>query len=352
MSKRRPIALNDLSFIEKASSSDISDQALEQLAKKPISSSTQEIYAGRLGIFEAWASRNDWRSFPTTPEVVQRFVVFEAGRGLALSTVRTSVCAIGHFHRDEGYRDPTESERVRNTLQNIARVSDPPSRISKPVRREKFVRMIRALRGAPENGMEAGDTGKPPSVRTEANRLRGIRDRALLLIVFGGALRRSEGAGIKCAHVSFEDRGLKLLIPGSKGDQVREGQRVCIRCAESEELCPAQALQRWLREASINEGPIFRPVPPSGNIPSSTRGPICGATVNDAVKRAAAAAGFTPDEVSAHSLRYGHLITAAEEGASLANLQRHARHSDPQTTARYIQEANRMSTTTSQHLEL
>jgi integrase len=56
--------------------------------------------------------------------------------------------------------------------------------------------------------------------------------------------------------------------------------------------------------------------------------------------------------VSTHSLRYGHLITAAQNGASLADLQRQARHADPETTSEYIGEANRMSTTTSQYLGL
>ena len=212
--------------------------------------------------------------------------------------------------------------------------------------------MIRALPGDPGHSLGASGTGESSSGRTEAHRLRGIRDRALLLATFGGALRRSEAAGIRRAHVSFRERGLELLIPGSKGDQVRDGQKVCIRHAESEELCPVRELQRWLCEAPITEGPIFRPVLHNGNVPPSTRSPICGATVNNAVKKAAGAAGFNSAEISAHSLRYGHLITAAEEGASLADLQRHARHSDPRTTARYIQEASRMSTTTSRHLGL
>jgi integrase len=332
--------------------SDFSDWDLEKLVREPISSSTRKSYSSRFDIFEEWGSNNDQNTFPSSPKVVQKFLVFEAKRGLSLSTIRSDVCAIGYYHRNEGYEDPTSSKRVRNTVRNIARKSTPPSQISRPIREKELVHMIRALPGGLEDGLKTGGTGKSPSIRAEADRLRGIRDRALLLVLFNGALRRSEGARIRCSHTSITDQGLEVFIPESKGDQVHEGQSVCIRRAESEELCATRELQRWLQEASITEGSIFRPVPHSGNIPAKARGPICGTTVNRRVKMAAAAAGLNAEEVSAHSLRYGHLITAAEEGASLADLQRHARHSDPQTTSRYILKADRMRTTTTRHLGL
>jgi integrase len=347
---REFFSLSELFSIE-TSPSDIPEQALDNLAVGPISPSTRNTYQGRLDLYKSWVEDKDFQTFPATPKVVQLYVISEVKEGLALSTIRTSVCAIGHAHRKRGYEDPTASKRVKNTVRHIARISESPSRMCRPVRSEEVAQMVRALPGSPRYTGASG-AGESLSARSKAQRLRGVRGRALLPVVFGGALRRSEAAGIKCAHVSFKEKGLELLIPASKGDQTRQGQKVCIRRAESKELCPVRGLKRWLRLASITEGPIFRPVWNGGNVPSSARGPISGATVNRTVKKAAAACSIDASGVSAHSLRYGHLITAAERGASLAELQRQARHSDPQTTSRYIQEANRMRTTTSRYLGL
>lgn len=171
----------------------------------------------------------------------------------------------------------------------------------------------------------------------------------MILVGFFSARRRGEVARIRQRHVTFNAEGFELMIPTSKGDQEGEGRVVGINEAEALDLCPIRALRRWLKAASIEEGALFRGVPRSGYVGSSS---ISGQSVAKAIKKAADAAGLDPEEYSGHSLRRGHLTMAAKNGADLPALQRQAGHSDPRTTAEYVEDAKRMEQSTSRKLGL
>ena len=86
--------------------------------------------------------------------------------------------------------------------------------------------------------------------------LRGMRDRALLLVGFAGALRRSELAAIRFERLEKTDRGLRLTMPQTKGRRRTPSSSPC-PTAETE-LCPVRALNAWLAAAGITDGPVFR----------------------------------------------------------------------------------------------
>src|SRR5262249_55574145 len=88
--------------------------------------------------------------------------------------------------------------------------------------------------------------------------LKGLRDRALLLLGFGGAFRRSKLVALDVADLEAMDEGLRVTIRRSKTDQ--EGQGVTIAIIRGGGCCPVKALKVWLDAAGINEGPIFRPI--------------------------------------------------------------------------------------------
>jgi integrase len=94
--------------------------------------------------------------------------------------------------------------------------------------------------------------------------LLGIRDRALLLVGFAGAFRRSELVGLNVEDVTFTDDGLKVVIRRSKTDQEGAGQVIGI--VRGVNLCPVEALRVWLEASGTTSGPIFRPVNRHGQI--------------------------------------------------------------------------------------
>jgi len=325
------------------------EELLEWLGKESVAASTEKVYARHWRAFASWCEEQSRVSLPATEKTVQAFAAAQAAGGLSLSTIRGRLAAVGYIHRTRDFSDPTTSETIENTMERLARRFGSPAEKKKALRAEDITDMVRALPGSPEGGSPEGDRSGTP----DARRLRGIRDRALILVGFAGALRRSELAGMKVSWLSFNPKGFEIEIPRSKGDAEGEGQIVGINRGESVDLCPVRALRRWIEAASIEEGPIFRSVPNHGILaPDERAEAISGQAVADAVKRAAETVGLDAEKISGHSLRRGHLTTAARNGAELVDLQKQARHADPRTTAEYVEDANRMETNTSRHLGL
>ena len=86
--------------------------------------------------------------------------------------------------------------------------------------------------------------------------LRGLRDRAVLLVGFTGALRRSELAAIRFLQLEKTDRGIRLTLPQTKGEQT-DAVTAPLPYGDTE-LCPVRALELWQQPAGLTEGPVFR----------------------------------------------------------------------------------------------
>jgi integrase len=194
-------------------------------------------------------------------------------------------------------------------------------------------------------------SGEPPEgTEAEAAWLRGKRDRALILMGFAGAFRRSELAALHVEHIDSRPDGLLVTVPESKTDQEGEGQLVAIRRIEDSGHCPVSALRRWMDVAQVEEGAIFRGVPRSGCI---SRDGIAGRTVGNAVKRAAEAAGLPQAEgYTGHSLRAGHVTQASMEGAPDAAIQAQSRHESDRAFREYVRPQKLLENTSSAHLGL
>src|SRR5205823_5956726 len=89
--------------------------------------------------------------------------------------------------------------------------------------------------------------------------LLGVRDRALLLVGFAGAFRRSELVAVDVSDLRFGTEGLLITIRRSKTDQEGSGRDVAIPHGAYELTCPVRAMRQWLDSAGIAEGPVFRP---------------------------------------------------------------------------------------------
>src|SRR5205823_6167619 len=96
--------------------------------------------------------------------------------------------------------------------------------------------------------------------------IKGLRDRALLLLGFAGAFRRSELVALDVADLQFCDGGLRVTVRKSKTDQ--EGQGATIAIVQGSSACPVNAVRIWIDRVGISSGPIFRPVTRTGRISS------------------------------------------------------------------------------------
>ena len=166
--------------------------------------------------------------------------------------------------------------------------------------------------------------------------LQGIRDSALLLVGFAGALRRSELVGLDVADVIPADGGTILTLRRSKTDQEGAGRQVGIPYGSHRETCPVRSLHRWLEIAELEEGPIFRPIDRHGSV-GSTR--LSDRSVALIVQRAAKKAGLDPGLFAGHSLRAGLATAAAAAGVSEHDIARTTGHKSVAVLRRYVRTA-------------
>lgn len=94
--------------------------------------------------------------------------------------------------------------------------------------------------------------------RLDDNTGAGIRDRALLLVGFAGALRRSELVALNVEDIAFVPEGSTITIRRSKTDQTGEGRKIGIPSGKNKHTCPVRSLKAWLTEGGIKVGSIFR----------------------------------------------------------------------------------------------
>lgn len=168
--------------------------------------------------------------------------------------------------------------------------------------------------------------------------LDAVRDRALLLVGFAGALRRSELVALRVEHLTHEPQGVVVTIPRSKTDQEGAGETVTLLREPESIYCPVAALQDWLQTSGITDGAVFRRLERRGKVGARVLTPQ---SVSAIVKSRAEKAGLDSTQYSAHSLRSGFLTAAARNRASIFKMAEQSRHKSFEVLRRYVRDAER-----------
>jgi integrase len=163
--------------------------------------------------------------------------------------------------------------------------------------------------------------------------LGGVRDRALLLVGFAGAFRRSELAALVVEQVEFNSDGLVILLDFSKTDPEGKGETVAIPFGSHHATCPVRALKKWLEDARVESGPLYRAVDRHGRV--SEQG-LHANSIGAMAKRACRTAGYNAKEFAGHSRRAGLATQAAANGAPERLIMSQTRHRSVTTLRRYI----------------
>lgn len=295
-------------------SSDLSVDALDY-GRAALSANTMRAYKGDWAEFQAWCTERDRVSLPASPATVANFASALASSGKKVPTIARKLAAVRFFHRGAGLENPTDNAGVAAILKGIRRTVGTAPRQKAPA----TVDVIHAL-----------------LARIDATTLQGKRDRALMLLGFAGAFRRSELVAITVEDLTFSDEGVDVFLPKSKTDQEAKGQSVAILNGKA--LRPADRLKEWLTAAGIISGPIFRRINRGDNLTDEA---LSAQSVALIVKRYADVAGLDVDRLSGHSLRAGFVTSAAENRASISRIMEVTRHRDPRTVEIYVRRADR-----------
>lgn len=249
---------------------------------------TRQEYARQCRLFASWCVAHGVPSLPADPQTIARFIADRAAAGLKPGSLQVALAAIGAAHGKAGHGNPCKHPSVTEVWTGVRRTLGTAPRQVDPVLASDLREICARL---------------PPS-------LLGTRDRALLLIGFAGAFRRSELVGLDVDHVQWSARGIVVSLARSKTDQAGAGFEKGIRPGERDATCPVRALQAWLAASRIAEGAVFRHVDRHGRV----RARLSAAAVADVVKRSCDAAGIDPDRVAGHSLRSGLATSAIRAG--------------------------------------
>ncbi len=275
---------------------------------------TRRAYRADWRDFLAWCDARGLVALPAEPATVALYVSDLAPRR-KYATIQRRISAISQAHQAAQFESPTHNLIVRKALAGIRRTH-----------------------GSAQEGKRAAITDDlRRMVATLEDDMAGLRDRALLLVGFAGAFRRSELVSLDVADVAFERGGLVVTLRRSKTDQAGAGTRKGVPYGGNPDTCPVRAVQDWLAAAGIAAGPIFRPVDRHGNV--STRR-LSDRAVAEVVKRCAAAAGLDPAAYSGHSLRAGLATAAAQAGVSERAIMAQTGHTSVTMVRRYIRDGN------------
>lgn len=302
---------------------------------------------------------------PPRPRPSRVFLSYLADVGASLPTVVRHPAAIRHAHVLAGVELPTGHAAVVEVMAGVRRRIGRLARGKEALLTPELTLVVSAIdRTDPGRGLAA------------------LRDRALLLVGFATALRRSELSALDWSDAAVEvptatgrdAASLVFTVARSKTDQTGQGRVVgVLRTTDSTgRLCPVRALLAWraaladdLAERATTtarpggpaelSGPVFRPVTRHGHAGVPGRGAgdrLSGAAVAEILKRRARAGGLDPAVLAAHSLRSGHATQAAKNRAGELAIAEQLGHQHLQTTRRYVRRARAAADGTSGYLGL
>lgn len=281
---------------------------VRELIREGVAENTRRGYTSDIAQFRAWGG-----TIPADPDTIARFVAERSGTH-AVASISRMLAAISKAHAAAGHDNPCRTELVLATMRGVRRRLGTAQRQARPILRDDLFAMLERLDERPKD----------------------IRDRAMLLLGFATAMRRSELVALDAEDIEPTSAGLMVLLRRSKTDQEAQGRQIAVPYGRTRH-CPVRALSEWLAFASIEHGPIFVGIDKHGNI---LRHRVTGEAVNHVVKSRLTAAGYDPAPFSAHSLRAGLVTAAAMAGASSHKIREVTGHRSEASLARYIRQVD------------
>jgi len=306
---------------------------LEDFAAQAQAENTIKAYAADLEDFRHWCKKYDREWMPAEPKTIGLYLGARADE-LSLATLERRLAAIASLHKEEGYESPASVAEgpLRKIWKGIVREKTRQQDGAPPL-------MVEDLRSIIDHLPRYSSSDEGPAGELT---LTALRDRALLLVGWTGALRRSELVALTTGDVEFiEGEGVNIYIRRSKSDQEAEGLVKGLPYGSNKETCPVTALRQWLQaaEAAVEgsfEGDIFRRFYRGESIGESA---MTAQYVSTILKRHAERAGLDPEAYSAHSLRAGFITQAIRAGKAERRVKEHSGHESWETFNQYVEEA-------------
>ena len=301
-----------------------------EYARRSKADNTKAAYVADWADFTGWCERSGVDALPSTVATVTAYITHMAntpvisatGKQLserhAVATIERRLASISKAHQAAGFGPIRREGILKDTLQGIRRVCGVAQDRAAALRVADIRRIVAEL---------------PDSAQ-------GLRDRALLLVGYAGALRRSELVALTVEDIEFTEQGAIVRIRRSKTNQTGEREQVELNFGTRAETCPVRNLRAWLDFAEISTGPVFRSVNRHGHV---LPGPLTGKAVGLILKRIASAHGLDARAFSGHSLRAGFITDQYAAGTAEAVIMKQSRHKSRAVLTVYYREAEQFA---------
>jgi site-specific recombinase XerD len=304
----------NLTKVELSNSLEILQDTAEYYIDHSKAPNTIRAYHSDWKHFEKWCIRHGLNPLPTTAATIALYLTYYA-ESLTVSTLSRKLTTIREAHRAAGLEGQfTSDAKLKALWEGIKRTKGVAQHQKDPLLTEDIRSLVEAL---------------PRTVI-------GVRDRALLLLGFSGAFRRSELVSLDVTDLHVTNNGIEIVLRHSKTDQVGQGTTKAIPFGSSPLLCPVRALNEWLQVIARAEGPLFVSI---GKGQRLTDRRLSDKSVADLIKSYASKAGLGDSDYAGHSLRAGFATQAALNGASDRAIMTQTGHRSRSMVDRYVRHA-------------
>ena len=279
---------------------------------------TLRAYKSDFKDFGAFCVKHGFNSLPTEPKIISLYLT-HLSKNSKFSTLRRRLVSISMVHKLKGHYLDTKHPIIIENLMGIKRSKGSFQKGKKPILINHLKSIINVIN------------------EQKTKEIKKSRDKAIILLGFGGGFRRTELISINYEDLEFVPEGLKINLRRSKTDQFGEGMIKGLPYFSNENYCPVINLKKWLELSNINSGPIFRRFTKGSSL---TRDRLTDQSVVLLIKNYLNLAGIENSNYSGHSLRSGFATVAAESGADERSIMAMTGHKTTQMVRRYIKEAN------------
>ena len=292
---------------------------LERYLEAATRANTKRSYDNALRHFEVVANG----VLPATADQVANYLAAHAEQ-FAISTLRQRLAALGQWHRDHGFVDPTRAPVVRKVLKGIQALHPSRPKQATPLQLTQLAQVADWLEDAISATLARND---------ERSALRHRRDRALVLLGFWRGFRGDELLQLQVEQLQLvPNQGLTCFVPHSKGDRENAGKTY--RVPALSRWCPVTAVTDWVTAADLRAGSLFRRISHDGRLGTDGLHPN---SLIPLLRRILAQAGLADSEAySSHSLRRGFAGWANAQGWDLKTLMEYVGWKDVHSAMRYL----------------
>lgn len=267
------------------------------------------------------AYQKDWEHFqqfceslsveclPTQISPLLAYLSYLADQGFKVSTIQRRLASIAKWHEVHGHERPSNHPLVKRLLKAIKRNLGAASKQAKAVLTTHIQDCLAEM---------------------DAQSIKGLRDKSLLLLGFVGAFRRSELVSLQIEDLSFGENGLTIYLRKSKTDQEQQGSFKAIPYSSNPTLCPVRTVKQYLSNLGRKQGSLFISILKGDRVQERPLHPS-GRDVDRLVKQ------YLGKEFSAHSLRVGFVTQAKLNQADESSIMSQTGHSSFAMLQHYTQ---------------